>query len=252
MCSRYCSWWAVAMTVLLVAACAPSITPANPKVGNTPAMLSPEPSLTRPASAPLTGEESTIEQVVADLSKRLNVPASDVKVVTQETATWPDGGLGCPQPGFNYIQVPVDGLRLILSYAGATYEYHTGQSVFVLCETTVLKPALTPIPLEPSGVLTPEITMASTLQIESGLQPLVDTAAADLANRLSIDRSAVEVVSAQSVVWPDRSLGCPQPDMGYIQVLSEGYRIELRVKGQIYSYHGGEGRGPFLCENPSK
>jgi hypothetical protein len=40
--------------------------------------------------------------------------------------------------------------------------------------------------------------------------------------------------------------------MVYPQVLAEGYRIELRVKGQVYAYHGGEGRGPFLCENPPK
>jgi hypothetical protein len=38
----------------------------------------------------------------------------------------------------------------------------------------------------------------------------------------------------------------------YPQVLSEGYRIELRVQNQIYAYHGGEGRGPFLCEHPSQ
>jgi len=94
--------------------------------------------------------------------------------------------------------------------------------------------------------------MTSTLQIEPNLQSLIDTGTADLANRLSIDRNIVEVVSAQSVVWPDRSLGCPQPGMVYPQVLAEGYHIELRVKGQVYSYHGGEGRGPFLCKNPSK
>ena len=94
--------------------------------------------------------------------------------------------------------------------------------------------------------------MTPTTKIEPGLQQLIDTAIADLANRLSIDRNTVEVISAQSVVWPDRSLGCPQPGMVYPQVLAEGYHIELRVKGQVYSYHGGEGRGPFLCENPAK
>lgn len=91
--------------------------------------------------------------------------------------------------------------------------------------------------------------MTSTLKIEAGMQPLIEAASADLMKRLSVTRASIEVVSAQSVVWPDKSLGCPQPGMTYIQVLADGYRIELRVKDQIYSYHGGEGRGPFLCEN---
>ncbi|HTP06669.1 MAG TPA: hypothetical protein VMP08_00355 [Anaerolineae bacterium] len=111
---------------------------------------------------------------------------------------------------------------------------------------------LTPLPLQLSVVPTPEPTMPASSQVESGLQPLIEIAITDLANRLSINRESIEVVSAQTVVWPDRSLGCPQPGMVYPQVLAEGYHIELSVKGEVYSYHGGEGRGPFLCESPAK
>jgi hypothetical protein len=94
--------------------------------------------------------------------------------------------------------------------------------------------------------------MTATLKIEPGMQSLIDAATADLMKRLSVTRDAIEVVSAQSVVWPDGGLGCPQPGMMYPQVLSEGYRIELRAQNQSYAYHGGEGRGPFLCEHPSQ
>ena len=94
--------------------------------------------------------------------------------------------------------------------------------------------------------------MTSTLEIEPGLQSLIDSATADLAKRLSISSDMIEVVSARSIVWPDRSLGCPQPGMGYLQVQADGFRIELRVNDQVYAYHGGEGRGPFLCDNPAK
>lgn len=117
---------------------------------------------------------------------------------------------------------------------------------------SVTPPALTPLPLQPGEALTPEINMTTTLPVESGLQPLVDKAIADLAQRLSIDRKTIVVVNAQSVVWPDRSLGCPQPGMLYPQVLVEGFRIELRAGDQIYVYPGGGGRDPFLCENPAK
>jgi len=116
----------------------------------------------------------------------------------------------------------------------------------------VTPPALTPLPLQPNKVITPAVNVTTTLQVEPGLQPLVDQAIADLAQRLSIDRETIAVVSAQSVVWSDRSLGCPQPGMMYPQVLAEGFRLELRAGDQAYAYHGGEGREPFLCENPAK
>lgn len=231
-----------------LAACAPPNLPGNLTATQLPPTISPQPpALTTPAD-----QASAIEQAIADLAARLDTTPSEIEIVTQEAVTWPDRGLGCPQPGIEYIQVPVDGLRIVLDHAGTTYEYHTGQSMLVLCETTVSKPVFTPVPFQLNEVLTPELNMTSTLQIEPGLQPLIDTAIADLANRLSLDRSTIEVVSAQSVVWPDRSLGCPQPGMVYLQVLSEGFHIELRAKGQMYSYHGGAGRGPFLCENPAK
>ena len=109
-----------------------------------------------------------------------------------------------------------------------------------------------PGPFMQGMALAPENDMTATQPIDPTLQPFVDTAVSDLAMRLSIDRSAIEVVSAQSVVWPDRSLGCPQPGLAYLQVQADGYRIELRVTGKVYSYHGGEGRGPFLCEHRPK
>lgn len=110
---------------------------------------------------------------------------------------------------------------------------------------------LTVIPL-PSFEPVTESNVSTTLKIDLALQSLIDAATIDLAQRLSIGHGTIEVVSAQSVVWPDRSLGCPQPGMVYPQVLADGYRIELRAQDQVYFYHGGEGRGPFLCENPSK
>jgi len=90
-----------------------------------------------------------------------------------------------------------------------------------------------------------------TVSVSSDLQPLVDQAVADLAQRLSIEPAQVELVKFEFVVWPDAGLGCPQPGMEYLQVLSDGYLIQLRVGKRIYAYHGGERRGPFLCENPA-
>ncbi len=78
--------------------------------------------------------------------------------------------------------------------------------------------------------------------------PQIAEAIEDLAQRQSIPPSEVEVVSVEEVVWPDSSLGCPQPGMRYRQVLQDGMRIILRANGRQYTYHSGGRRAPFLCE----
>lgn len=59
----------------------------------------------------------------------------------------------------------------------------------------------------------------------------------DLAERLGVDVSTVEVVEVVGVDWPDSSVGCPDPDMGYLTVITPGYRIILEVAGEQYTYH---------------
>ena len=54
------------------------------------------------------------------------------------------------------------------------------------------------------------------------------------------------------MVWPDASLGCPQPDMFYIQIPHDGLLIRLSVDGKVYAYHSGGGYDPFLCEQDLK
>ncbi|MBE2222001.1 MAG: hypothetical protein IAF02_10690 [Anaerolineae bacterium] len=80
----------------------------------------------------------------------------------------------------------------------------------------------------------------------------VNLAVQDLAQRLTIDESEIEVISVEMVIWPDTSLGCPHPDMVYTQVQRDGLRILLQAENQIYAYHSGGVKPPFLCENPAK
>ncbi len=79
------------------------------------------------------------------------------------------------------------------------------------------------------------------------LGDLVTVALADLAGRLGVSAAQIEVASAESVVWPDGSLGCPQPDMSYTQVQVDGAKIVLSFDGRTYNYHSGGSRDPFLC-----
>ena len=88
--------------------------------------------------------------------------------------------------------------------------------------------------------------------VNPALKPFIDLAVADLASRVGVADSEVEVATAVIVVWPDAALGCPEPGMAYIQVLQEGALIELDVDGSIHRYHAGGTRTPFLCQQVLK
>ena len=77
-----------------------------------------------------------------------------------------------------------------------------------------------------------------------------EAAVADLAERLGVEPADVTLVSVEAVTWRDSSIGCPQRDMAYLQVLTEGVRIVLEVDGTRYRYHAGGGREPFYCATP--
>jgi hypothetical protein len=70
--------------------------------------------------------EPLIAQAKIDLSQRTGIGVDKINVVGIEAVEWPDGSLGCPQPGMLYTQVQVDGLRIFLLVGVNTYEYHSG------------------------------------------------------------------------------------------------------------------------------
>jgi hypothetical protein len=78
-----------------------------------------------------------------------------------------------------------------------------------------------------------------------------EAAKADLARRRAIAPEAIVVVEVRDVVWPDAGLGCPRPGMAYKQVPVDGLLIRLESGGQLFEYHSGGGKPPFLCEQPS-
>lgn len=85
----------------------------------------------------------------------------------------------------------------------------------------------------------------------SKMESLIEKAKEDLAKRLSIEVTEISFLEAREVIWPDSSLGCPQPDMVYAQVEVEGLLIRLGVGKEMYFYHSGGNMDPFLCESTS-
>ena len=70
--------------------------------------------------------EKLVTKAKEDLAQRLMIDAGQIELVEVASVTWPDGSLGCPQPGMMYTQVQVDGLLIRLRAEGVIYEYHSG------------------------------------------------------------------------------------------------------------------------------
>ncbi|HKJ28559.1 MAG TPA: hypothetical protein VJ965_13025 [Anaerolineales bacterium] len=80
-------------------------------------------------------------------------------------------------------------------------------------------------------------------------EDMVELTISDLAERFSIEPEHIQVVAALQVEWPDTSLGCPQTDMAYDQVLTPGYLILLEAEGKQFEYHTDTQQHVILCVN---
>ena len=72
-------------------------------------------------------------------------------------------------------------------------------------------------------------------------------AAETLATELSIPVSSIAIDTVHAVEWRDSSIGCPQPDMSYLQVITPGHKITLRAGGRMHTIHEANGRA-FMCK----
>lgn len=76
---------------------------------------------------------------------------------------------------------------------------------------------------------------------------VLSIATADLATRLALDPARIRLLSAEAVIWPDTSLGCPRPGEVYAQQTIPGYRLRLGANGQDYIYHTDTDSAVILC-----
>jgi len=78
-------------------------------------------------------------------------------------------------------------------------------------------------------------------------QAILDPILKEAAALAKLDREQLVIVRAESVVWNDGSLGCPEPGMMYTQAQVNGYWIVIEAAGQKYDFRVGR-RGSFrLC-----
>lgn len=141
---------------------------------------------------------------------------------------------------------------------------HTYLSLFILwlcllstgCQpapvSTIISPELTPSKTaEPalSTEGTEQVTPILSTPTVPELQNMIELITQDLAARLSISPAEISLAEATAVEWSDSSLDCPQEGMGYLQVITPGYRIVLQANSQTYEYHTNRAGYFVLCNN---
>jgi hypothetical protein len=96
---------------------------------------------------PEPDENAVVGEVPADvmgriqehLARRVDAPADELAVRRAEARVWPDGAMGCPQPGLNYTSAPVDGYWIVLEHQGRDYDYRVSRSgLMVMCEAMAI------------------------------------------------------------------------------------------------------------------
>ena len=94
---------------------------------------------------------------------------------------------------------------------------------------------------------TPTVPPPSAGPVPVGVAAAIRQALADASQRTGRPTDELQIVSAESVTWPDGSLGCPQPGMAYTQALVPGFRVRVRAGEELLDYHSGRSGAPTLC-----
>lgn len=76
--------------------------------------------------------------------------------------------------------------------------------------------------------------------------PVVSKAKEDLSGRLNVDSSEIELMTVETVIFSDSTLGTSSPGEVYDQKLTPGYLIILSANGKEYRYHADETRVIFI------
>ena len=221
----------ISAAALLLAAC---VSQAAPQGAESPSEQKTEESTLVPikrSPTPLRNRGGEAQQAVRDLSARLAVPAENIEIISVTTEEMPIGDLGCPSaPDKGTPQPPgiVFGKEIVLRVKGERFVYRVHGMRVVLCEGTI-----------PQGA-------SGSPALPDGSEDALEAALDDLTGRLSLDKSAVEIVAVEKRMWSDTSLGCPQPGMMYAQVITPGFLIQLKAGGKVYTYHASLNRAA-LC-----
>ena len=82
-----------------------------------------------------------VEKASQDLSTRMAILLTEIKLVEVTEVVWPDAGLGCGKADMMYAQMLTPGYRIVLANGAAQYEYHTDKNQnMMFCEQAITLP----------------------------------------------------------------------------------------------------------------
>lgn len=93
---------------------------------------------------PVLGEvpDEILAEILEDAVRRTGVDIDQLDVIRSEFVEWPDGSLGCPEPGKFYTQAIVSGYWVEIEAPDETLDYRvTGEGNFKICESGILPPS---------------------------------------------------------------------------------------------------------------
>ncbi len=208
------------LSILLVA-CSARVAPvpatvvplASTATEGAPALSTP-PAVPVTAPSPAHGSSDMLtpaqQAAIANLSQTLGIPADQIKLVSSEAVTWPNGCLGVQKLGVMCTQIVTPGYRIVLEAGGKQYEIHTN--------------------LDGSSI----VPANNALQVPG---PADMVAIHQLATNLGIADSQVTLVSSAAVEWPDSCLGVALFQVMCSQIVTPGYLVVLEAGGRQYEYH---------------
>ena len=167
--------------------------------------------------------DAAIRQLALELtSQHLSTDPGELEIVDIEAVRWPDSSIGCPEPGFEYLQVVTPGhLARVRDSGGVVHHVHMSNGRGLVCERRPEK-----------------VTEAAAERPRTFTRRQLEALArADLAARLGVMPNEVSVLGSRPVEWPDSALGCEAAGQPSSAGPSQGFVITVAHRGREYSYH---------------
>ncbi len=104
----------------------------------------------------------------------------------------------------------------------------------------------------PTATVDPNAVFATEGPTETTAEEVLRVIFEDLRLSFDVEASDIEIEEIVAGSWPDSALGCPEPVMNYLQVVTPGYMVTLGVGDSVYVYHADDALNVLLCEQPDR
>lgn len=83
--------------------------------------------------------------------------------------------------------------------------------------------------------------------IPDNASKVIQLAKNNLSQKTGLPIDLIEVIEVVPMQWSDSSLGCPEEGKAYLEVITPGYRINLKAENTTFIYHTDLEKNVVLC-----